>query len=330
MGQLTGREAINAALASELARDRRTVYLGETISYAGSSGASRGLFDRFGATQVIETPVSENGIFGAALGLAISGFRPIVEIYTADFLLAVANEVLNDMPKWRQQHATPGGLPITIRGWMGSTLGRGPEHSQCVEAFLHHAPGLTVICPGTPLALNGLLRAAIQSDEPTVLLEHRNLYEMTEDVPDDPDYVLPIGVGETVRHGSDATIVAWCWMRHEAVKAADQLAQEGIKVEIIDPRTIKPFDFDLVRRSVDKTGKLVVAEESFVTGSIGAEIITRVVETTTRPIQAARVAMPDVIHPYSGRMERELIPDAAGIAAAVRRLVTGGAPAKAA
>ncbi len=320
MVMTTTRDTINSVLGTELARDPRTLYLGETISYMGSSATASGLYERFGSRQVIETPVSENGIFGAALGLALGGYRPIVEIYTADFLLAVANEVMNDIPKWRQQHALVGGLPITIRGWMGSTLGRGPEHSQCMEAFLHHAPGLTIVCPGTPRDTAGLLRASIQSDEPVVFLEHRRIYDLEDELPD-PDFVLSLGKSEVVREGRDITIVAWSWMRHEAVKAADSLAEDGIKATIIDPRTIKPLDDAPIIASARATGRLLVCEESFVTGNIGAEIITRAVTACGPGLRCNRVAMPDKVHPYSAAMESEIIPGMTEIVRAARNMV---------
>lgn len=320
MVRLTTRDTINSVLASELARDRRTVYLGETVSYMGSSATAAGLYDRFGPKQIIETPVSENGIFGAALGLALSGFRPIVEIYTADFLLAVANEVLNDIPKWRQQHGQKGGLPITIRGWMGSTLGRGPEHSQCMEAFLHHAPGLTIVCPGTPRDTAGLLRAAIRSDEPVIFLEHRRIYDLEDELPDD-DFVLPIGQSEIVREGKDLTIVAWSWMRHEAIEAAQRLAEDGIATTVIDPKTIKPLDDAPIIASAKATGRILVCEESFITGNIGAEIIARTVTACGPGIAAQRVAMPDRIHPYSAEMEKQIIPGAEKIAEQAKKMM---------
>lgn len=318
---MTGRSAINAVLASELKRDPRAVYLGETIRKAGSSGASYGLYEAFGAERIIETPVSENGIVGAALGLALGGYHPIVEIYTADFLLTVANEVLSDIPKWRHQHRREGPLPLTIRTWMGSTLGRGPEHSQCMEAYLHHAPGLTVVSPSTPRDLLGLLRSAIRSGEPCVVLEHRKVYEMEQDVPDDPDFVVEIGKAEIVREGKDVSVVAWGSMRHEAELAASELSAAGISLEIIDPRTIKPLDHSLILGSVMRTGRLMVAEESPITGNIGAEIVARAVQSAGRFIAASRVAMEDVIHPYSSRMEAEILPKAADIVSAAKALM---------
>jgi pyruvate/2-oxoglutarate/acetoin dehydrogenase E1 component len=317
------RDAINAVLASELRRDRHTIYLGETIRDIGATGASKGLYDAFGPRQVIETPVSENGFVGAALGLALSGFRPIVEIYSADFTLAVANEIISDIAKWRQQQARTGGLPITIRGWMGSTLGLGPDHSQSMESYFHHAPGLIILCPGTPADMSGLLRAAIRCDEPVLVFEHRGIYELVGPVPDDPDFTIEIGRGERIREGTDITIVAWAWMRHLAMKASEELARESISVEIIDPRTIKPLDFDLITSSVQKTGRLMVVEEAPLTGNVGAEIVARVVEMVDRPLKVARVAMPDVIHPYSARMEKEILPDLHTVCTTARKLLRG-------
>lgn len=321
MRTMTTREAINHVLDTELARDKKTLYLGETIRVDGATGASRGLFEKFGPSQVIECPVSENAILGSALGLALSGFRPVVEIYSADFALIVANEIISDIPKWRQQQALVQPLPITIRGWMGATSGLGPEHSQCMEAYFHHAPGLIVICPGSPEDVAGLLRAAIRSNDPVMFLEHRKLYDMTGDIPD--GHEVPIGKGKIVRQGDDVTIVAWAWMRHVAVEAASRLEAVGISVELIDPRTIKPMDFALISQSVEKTGRLLVAEESPITGNIGAEIVATVSEVVSRPARYARVAMADVIHPYSASMEQQILPGANEIVETARKLVAG-------
>lgn len=317
---VSGRAALNQVLADELARSRETLFLGETVRGLGAAGVAAGLYDRFGPDQVIETPVSENGIFGAALGLALAGMRPIVEIYSADFLLAVANEVVNDIAKWRWQQGRDGDLAITIRGSMGANGGLGSEHSQCMEAYLHHAPGLKVVVPGTPADAAGLLRAAIRDGDPVVVLEHRKVYELEAEVPADPDFTVPIGVADVARAGDDLTIVAWGWMRTEALRAAELLATDGLSAEVLDPRTVRPLDWDAIRASVARTGRLLVAEESPLTGSVGAEIVARVVEGVDRPVRAARVAMPDVIHPYRADMEAAILPEAGGIAEAARRL----------
>ena len=331
MRKLTGREALNRVLASELAADRRALVLGETVRLAGSSGVLRGLYDRFGPGQVIETPVSENGIFGVALGLALAGYRPIVEIYSADFLLVVANEIIGDISKWRQQQARPGPLPIVIRGCMGPNEkgGLGPEHSQSMEPYFHHAPGLTVVTPGTARDMAGLLRAALRGPEPVLFLEHRRVYELAGEVPDEEDFTVELRRAAVVRRGRDVTLVAWGWMRSEAESAAHVLEGEGISVELIDPRTIAPMDHATIAQSVAHTGRLMVAEEANLTGGVGAEIVARAAETVARPIRVARVAMPDIIHPYSASMERQIIPNASTIAGAVRRLVSSEARTRA-
>ncbi|WP_324911378.1 alpha-ketoacid dehydrogenase subunit beta [Baekduia sp.] len=318
----TMKAALTEVLGQELARSSDVLVLGETIRDGGAAGVAAGLFERFGSRQVIETPVSENAIFGAVLGLALSGFTPIVEIYSADFLLAVANEVVNDIPKWRQQQGRGGALPIVIRGCMGANGGLGPEHSQAMEPYLHHTPGLTVVTPGTPADAAGLLRSAIASPDPVVFLEHRRLYDVAGPVPTDPGHRVPLGRAELVAEGDDLTVVAWGWMRTEAVLAVEALAREDITADLIDPRTISPIDWDPILASVERTGRLLVAEETPITGSVGAEIVARVVERSSRPVQVARVAMPDAIHPYSAAMERELLPTAEDVARAARQLVT--------
>ena len=323
MNNISTRDAINAVLASELKRDRHTVYLGETIRDIGATGASKGLYKAFGPKQVIETPVSEHGFVGAALGLALSGFRPIVEIYSADFLFVVANEIISDIAKWRQQQARSGGLPITIRGWMGANHGLGPDHSQSMESFFHHAPGLTIVCPGTPGDMAGLLRAAIRSDEPVLVLEHRRIYDLVGPVSSDSNFMLDIGRSERIREGADVTLVAWAWMRHVAMEAADLLARDSISVEVIDPKTIKPFDYAPIAESALKTGRLVVAEEAPMTGNVGAEIVARISELVDRPLKVSRVAMPDVIHPYSAKMENEILPNVSTVCTTIRKLMRG-------
>jgi pyruvate/2-oxoglutarate/acetoin dehydrogenase E1 component len=316
----TTREALTAVLATELERPD-TFLLGETVRGIGAAGVTAGLFDQFGPEKVIETPVSENAIVGSALGLAIAGMRPVVEIYSADFLLVVANEIMNDIAKWRHQQRHPDHLPITIRACMGATGGLGPEHSQSMEPFLHHAPGLVVVTPGTPTDAAGLLRSAIRSPEPVVFLEHRRIYDLTGDIPADPDYIVPIGTADVARPGRDVTIVAWGWMRHEALRAADELAAEGIEAEVIDPRTISPFDWPTVLGSVERTGHLLVVEEVPITGSVAAEVLARACEGKDRPPRCARLAMPDEIHPYSASMEAAMLPGSESIVPAVKRLI---------
>jgi pyruvate/2-oxoglutarate/acetoin dehydrogenase E1 component len=328
--KLAGHEALNRVLATELAADRRVLVMGETVRLGGSTRTVlRGLYDRFGPSQVIETPVSENGIFGAALGLALSGYRPIIEIYTADFLLVVANEIMGDIAKWRQQQALPGPLPIVIRGCTGpSTAGAlGSEHSQAMEAFFHHAPGLVIVTPGTPRDMAGLLRASLRSRDPVIFLEHRRIYPVVGEVPDEETFSVPLGRAEIVHAGTDITLVAWSWMRTEAESAVRMLDHERISVELIDPRTIRPMDHETIARSVARTGRLLVVEEGTQTGGVAAEVLVRAVESAADPINIARITTPDVILPYSPSLELPLYPNAKTIAEAVRRMVSSNGPA---
>ena len=313
--QLTFREALRHVLADELASDPRVILLGENLHVGGPFKVTQGLADRFGKKRVIETPVVENAIVGGALGLAIAGKVAVAEIFNSDFLFTAGNEVINDIPKWRFQHGRKAPLHLVIRGATGAAGGQGPEHSQCIEAYLLHVPGLQVAMPGTPADAAGLLRAVLRSGKPTVFLEHKRLYDMKGAVPLASDFTVPIGKAEIVRPGSDLTIVAWAWMRHEALHAADMLAEHGFNAEVVDLRTISPLDVDTVAASARRTGRLLVVEESYRTGGVAAEIIASVVERVDSLGGAtARVAMLDAPIPYADRLERELTPDRRTIA----------------
>ena len=320
MAERTVLDSLNEALRLSLREDPRVVLLGETVWSGGASGVTRDLIDEFGPQRVIETPVSENAIFEAALGLAISGFRPIVEIYSADFLLAVANEVINDMAKWRAQQGTPEDLAITIRGPMGATGGLGPEHSQCIERYFYHAPGLEVLVPGTATSSGQLLAAAIQSNDPTLFLEHRKLYPVACSA-ESPGTPAKIGRGNIVRGGADATLVAWGWMVTECLAAADTLASRGVQVDVIDLRTIVPMDLDLIIESSTRTGRLVTVEEGPRRGGVGAEIVASVLERTSGSVATMRVGMEDDIHSYTPAVEAQMLPHADDVVKAVDELM---------
>jgi pyruvate/2-oxoglutarate/acetoin dehydrogenase E1 component len=319
-GNVSTREIINQVLRSELARNPRAIILGETVSWMGSTGVMGGLHGEFGDRQVLETPVSENGILGAALGLALAGWVPIVEVYSADFLLAVANEVLNDIPKWRQQHGIGSPLPITIRAPMGGRDGKGPEHSQSMPPFLQHAPGITVVVPSSPRDAGGLLRSSIRAPEPVIFLEDRRIYDLRGST-GDLDHEMALGAAETVLAGEDVTIVAWADAVNLARAAAEVLAQEGISVEVINPLTIKPMDWTTVLASVSRTRRLVVVEEAPITGGVGAEIVARCAESVPE-VRPRRVAMPDVIRPYSASMEATILPAVDDVIEGVRKVLS--------
>ncbi|MEX1133690.1 MAG: transketolase C-terminal domain-containing protein [Acidimicrobiia bacterium] len=322
MPERTVLTALNDTLREEMRADPSILVLGETVWSGGAAGVTRDLIDEFGE-RVIETPVSENAIFQAALGLAIAGYRPIIEIYSADFLLAVANEVINDMAKWRAQQGRPAHLPITIRGPMGATGGLGPEHSQCVERYFYHAPGLEVVVPGSPATCAPLLAASIRSNEPTLFLEHRRLYPAALPVTGE-EGPAQLGRGEIVRKGSEATVVAWGWMVSESLTAADRAAEQGLDLEVIDLQTVAPMDLELVVESLNRTGRLLTVEEAPKRGGIGGEIVASVSERLGRAIPMMRVGMEDCIHSYHPVIEAEMLPDSSDIEKAAYNLCNRG------
>lgn len=318
--QKTYVQAINDALKEEMRRDDKILLFGEDIAEFGNIfGATRGLLEEFGAKRVRNTSISETAIIGAALGASITGLRPVAELMYADFTMVAFSELFHCVPKWRFMNGGEYKLPLVVRCAMGSSFGAGAEHSNCVESLFMHSPGMTIICPTTPYEAKGLLKSAIRSNDPVLFCEHKQLYQTKGEVPED-DYTIPIGVADVKREGSDATVVAVGLMVRRALEAADILAQEGIQLEVIDPRTIAPFDKETVFNSIRKTHHVVIAEESSRTGGIGAELAAMLQEEMYDELDApvGRVAALDVPIPYNIAMEKYVIPDAARIAQAVR------------
>jgi acetoin:2,6-dichlorophenolindophenol oxidoreductase subunit beta len=312
---LTYREALSHALRSELRENPDAILMGEVIATAAGGGRlTGGLADEFGPDRIIETPVSENMLVGAALGGALAGETMVVEVLSADFLFTAASEVLNDIAKWRYQHRWKGPLNLVLRMPMGSGVPfAGAEHTQCIEGYLHKAAGLTVVTPGCARTAGGLLRAAMGLGDPVVFLEHRRLYDVAAPASEvDLDgSTVSIGRGAVVREGRDVTVVAWSWMRSVAEAAAEALARDGIEVELIDPMTIKPLDLELIVESVAKTGAMLVVEESPATGSVAATIIAGTVRRVDLPRgRADALTMPDVPLPFSAALAGIPIPTA--------------------
>jgi acetoin:2,6-dichlorophenolindophenol oxidoreductase subunit beta len=319
----TYRNALRAVLQAEMRTDARVVLLGENLNIGGPFKVTRDLVNEFGKTRVIETPVVENAIVGGALGLALAGKVVVAEIFNSDFLFTAGNEIVNDIPKWRFQHGRTEPLHLVIRCATGAIGGQGPEHSQCIEGYLLHIPGLQVIMPGTAKDAAGLLRAALRSGKPTVFLEHKQLYSQEGEAPPTADYQVPIGKAQVVRSGRDITVVSWARLRHEAEHAAVELEDLGISAEIIDLRTISPLDFETILNSVRRTRRLLVVEESYRTGGVGAEILAQVFEELGQScIAGRRLAMLDAPVPFSAQLERQLTLDRQTIVAAVRELLT--------
>jgi pyruvate dehydrogenase E1 component beta subunit len=313
--------AINEALIEEMERDRDVVLIGEDVGQAGGSfGATRGLLGRFGAERVIDTPISEAAIVGLAAGAAACGLRPVVEIMFMDFMTVCMDAVVNQVAKMRYMFGNQYKLPIVIRTPAGGGLNAGPQHSQSLEAWFAHVPGLKVVMPSTPYDVKGLLKTAIRDDNPVLFIENKALHTMKGNIPED-EYLIPIGKAEIKRLGTDVTIVAVSRMVHEAFRAGEMLADEGISAEVIDLRSILPWDKDMVFGSVSKTHRLVVVHEAVKSFGIGAEISASVSEQLIHELDApiARVGAPFVPVPFS--LEKAYLPNAQNICSAVKAIM---------
>jgi pyruvate/2-oxoglutarate/acetoin dehydrogenase E1 component len=311
--------AINEAIKEEMERDENVVLIGEDVGAPGGSfGASRGLLDRFGPERVVDTPISEAAIVGLAAGAAACGLRPIVEIMFMDFMAVCMDGVVNQIAKMRYMFGSQYTVPIVIRTPAGGGLNAGPQHSQCLEAWFAHVPGLKVVMPGTPCDVKGLLKSAIRDDNPVIVVENKALHAMKGEIPED-DYLIPIGKADIKREGSHATVVATSRMVHETLKAANLLAKEDIYIEVIDLRSISPWDKTAVFESVVKTHRLVIAHEAVKNFGIGAEISASVVEEMMDELDAPilRVGAPFVPIPFS--LEKAYLPGADDVVNAVKK-----------
>lgn len=322
MGELRYIDGIRTGLELELARDPAVMVLGEDVTVGGPFGATKGLLESFGAARIRDTPISEATVVGMAVGAALAGKRPIVEVMFIDFITLAMDQLVNHAAKLRYMTGGQLSVPLVIRAQGGAQGAMAAHHSQSLEAWLAHVPGLQVVAPSTPADARGLLQAAIRSDDPVVYLEHRALYWTKGEAPDGPDSALvPLGRAVVRRPGSDVTIVAWSRMATTALAAANDLAAQGIDAEVIDLRSLAPLDLGTVLASVARTGRLVVAHEAVLTGGFGAEIAARVSDAAFDQLLApvVRVAAPDVPPPFSPDLEARFVPDSPAIVAAVRR-----------
>jgi pyruvate/2-oxoglutarate/acetoin dehydrogenase E1 component len=336
MARLTIAEALREGLREEMIRDERVFCLGEDIGIRGGWGGAftvtLGLENDF-RSRIIDTPISEAGIFGVALGAAVMGLRPVVDVQYGDFLFCAMDQVVNQIAKMRYMSGGKLTVPLVMRAPVGST-GRGAQHGQNLESFFLSVPGIKVACPATAYDALGILRAAIRDDNPVLMFEHKILYgakgaraesdavDASSEIPAE-DYVVPLGKGIVRRDGTDVTIVATLLMMHRAMQAAETLATEGISAEVIDPRSLVPFDWDLVKASVMKTTRAVIVEEGPKRGGWSAEIAASLAESMSDYLTApvVRVASPDIPVPFSPPMENFYRPDANRIVEAARTLV---------
>ena len=321
MAEITYREAIKRALREELQNDERVFLVGEDIGrFGGTFKTTLGLLDEFGPKRVRNTPISEAAIIGLAVGAAATGLRPIAEIMYCDFATIAMDQLVNQAAKMRYMFGARLSLPLTVRIPMGGRRSAAAQHSQCLEAWFVHVPGLKVAVPSSPYDAKGLLKSAVRDPNPTLVFENKMLYNTTGEVPEEP-YFVPWGQANVVRQGTDVTVVATSDMVSYALKAADTLAAEGVSVEVIDPRTLVPLDVETIVASVKRTNHLVIAHEACVTGGVGAEIAAQVshdaFEYLDAPIE--RVGAKDSPIPFSPVLEEYILPDDEDVIEAVRR-----------
>ncbi len=325
--EMTGAEAIRSALSQEMRRDPSVFMLGEDIGiYGGAFAVTRGMLDEFGEERVRDTPISEAAIAGAAIGAALTGMRPVAEIQFSDFMALTMDQLVNQGAKIRFMFGGKATVPLVMRAPIGSGTGAAAQHSQSLEAWFTHVPGLKVVMPSTPADAKGLLISAIRDENPVVFLEHKLLYRIKGPVPVG-EYTIPLGVSDVKRTGRDVTIVATSIMVTRALAAAERLSQEGIEAEVVDPRTLRPLDDSIITESVKKTGRVLIVHEAVETGGFGGEIAARITGGEAfyyldAPVR--RLAGAESPIPYHPTLERAAVPQEDDIVTATRRLVREG------
>jgi pyruvate dehydrogenase E1 component beta subunit len=320
---ITYREALNQALREEMSRDERVFLIGEEVAeYDGAYKVSKGLLEEFGAWRVRDAPIAELGFAGLGVGAAMAGLRPIVEFMTWNFALLAIDQIVNSAAKLHQMSGGQYNVPIVFRGPGGAALMLAAQHSQALESWFAYVPGLKVCSPATPYDAKGLLKSAVRDDDPVVFIEGELLYNVKGEVPEE-EYVVPIGSADVKRAGSDVTIVAYGKMVHESLVAAERLAAEdGLEAEVVDLRTVRPVDLSTVLESVRKTNRVVVAEEGWPVGNVGAQLTDDIQREAFDDLDApvARVSALDVPVPYARNLEKLVVPSADHILAAARHV----------
>ncbi|HVK77427.1 MAG TPA: pyruvate dehydrogenase complex E1 component subunit beta [Kofleriaceae bacterium] len=321
MPVISYREALNQAMREEMDRDPSVFIMGEEVGYYnGAYKVTQGLLQRFSERRVVDAPIAEMGFAGIGVGAAMVGLRPIIEFMTFNFSLVAIDQIINNAAKIYQMSAGQFTVPIVFRGPSGPAVQVASQHSQSLESFYANVPGLKVVMPSTPYDAKGLLKTAIRDDNPIVFMEGETLYGMTGEVPE-AEYVLPIGKGDVKREGKDVTLVAWSRMVHTCLDAAKALAAEGIEAEVVDPRTLRPLDVEVITTSVRKTGRCVIVEVGWPLAGYGAEIAYQVqrhcMDYLDAPVE--RVTSDDVPMPYAKNLEDEVQPQVKDVVGAVKR-----------
>lgn len=320
MPTLTMREALGQAMAEEMERDNKVFLMGEEVGlYNGAYKVSKGLLDRFGPKRVWDAPISEGGFAGLGVGAAMVGLRPVIEFMTWNFGIQAFDQIFNHAAKMLYMSGGQFNIPIVFRGPNGAAHMLGAQHSQAYEPMLTNVPGVKVVTCSTPYDAKGLLKSAIRDNNPVLFLESEMMYGFKGEVPEE-EYTIPLGVGDIKREGSDVTLIAWNKVLHKALEAAEALAKEGISVEVLDPRTLLPLDEDLIFSSVRKTHRLVIVEEAWSFGSVGAQIADRVQKECFDELDApvSRVTNEFVPMPYNEDQEHHVMPQVDRIVKAIK------------
>jgi pyruvate dehydrogenase E1 component beta subunit len=323
MAVMTYREALNHALREEMTRDPRVFVMGEEVGlYEGAYKVTQGLLKDFGPKRVVDTPIAESGFTGVGIGAAMTGLRPVVEMMTFNFALLALDQIVNSAAKLYYMSGGQFNVPIVIRGPGGPAHQLAAQHSQSMEVYFYHVPGLKVVRPSTPADAKGLLKSAIRDDNPVIFIESETLYNVKGEVPDDPDFIIPLGQAIVRREGTDVTVIAYMGMMYRAMEAAEDLAKEGISVEIVDPRTLRPMDTATIIGSVQKTHRAVVVEAGAGFAGMGSEIAAFVTEQAFDDLDAPveRVTGASAPMPYAKNLEKAKTPTKDKIMDAVRRV----------
>lgn len=327
MRELTFGEAINEALHEEMARDERVYVIGEDVrvgyGQGGVFGVTHGLLERFGPSRVIDTPISESAIAGTAVGAALWGMRPVAEIMFSDFIPLAMDHIVNSAAKMRYAYAGEATVPVVFRMACGAGVGAAMHHSQSPEAWIMNVPGLKIAMPSTPVDAKGLLKSAIRDNNPVVFFEHKFLYRRLKGPVPEDEYLIPLGQADVKRVGEDLTIIATGAMVHQALAAADILGNEGVKVEVLDPRTLLPLDRESIMRSVKKTGRVIIVHEAPTIGGIGGEIAAIIADEAFYSLDAPikRVGAPFTPVPASPVLEEFYLPNAEKIIQTAREIL---------
>ncbi len=324
MPEITYRQAIKDAMVEEMRRDSKVFLIGEDIGiYGGAFGVSAGMIEEFGPERIVETPISEEAIVGTAAGAAMVGMHPIAELMFMDFILLAMEPLVNQAAKARYMFGGKATVPMVVRMPSGSGTGAAAQHSQSLETLLMHIPGIKVVAPCTPYDAKGLLISSIRDENPVCFIEHKLLYKEKGEVPEE-EYTIPLGLADIKKEGTDITVVSSGIMVHKSIEAADILAGEGISVEVVDPRTLKPLDVDTIAKSVIKTGRLLVVHEAVKTAGWAGEVMASVSETPAWDYLDApmrRLAGKDVPIPYNRELEAAAVPQVDDIVQEIRAIV---------